>query len=232
MSPGKPLHTDQPRDAGMTLVEVLISMTLFAVLGSLLLGLGMITSRANDDVRGLASVGEEARLGMERITRELRQASAVAAVSLPVTANDPTRLTIMVDLDGNGCISTSAADPAQVEKITYTWKPSTDELLMEVDGYGSPLLATKVTDLDLDLDSSSWQYDADHDGTTTWEEIDASSIGNHNPVSFSGVELTNIDLIRLTITTTDGSHTLQYTTRVDLRNQHPNEEATTCSPTP
>lgn len=224
---------DRARDAGMTLIEVLVAMVLFGLFSSLLLGLALAVSRAGDDIRSRATVGEEARLGMERMTRELRQASAISAVTLPHAGSDETLLTAMVDLDGDGCIALSAPDPADVERITYTWNPDSDELLVQVSGFDSPLLATKVTEFDLELDSSSWRYDGAlggvPDGTTTWQEIDASAIGDHNQNNFTSVELANIDLIRLTITTADGGHELQYTTRVDLRNQRPNESPTPCA---
>ncbi len=220
------------RDAGVTLVEVLVAMTVFGVLGTLLLGLGLATSRANDDVRSVSNVGEEARLGMERIARELRQTSAVSAVSLPQHAGDPTSFTVWIDLDGNHCIATSGPDPVKVEQITYRWDPGTSQLTMTASGFDSPLLATRVTAFGLDLDSSSWQYDTGPngvpDGVTTWQEIDDSSIGDHNPTHFSSAELSNIDLIGLRVTTTDHGHAVNYTTRVDLRNQHANEVPTPC----
>ena len=100
---------------------------------------------------------------------------------------------------------------------------------MEVSGLDSPLLATKVTQFDLGLASSAWQYDADHDGITTSDEIDASSIGNGQPLDFTGTELSNIDLVRIAVTTTDGGHELHYATTVDLRNQQPNVEPTPCA---
>lgn len=215
-------------DAGFTLIEVLVGMMLFSLLGTLLIGIGISTSRSGDDVEARATVGEEARLGMERLTRELRQASAVAAVTLPQAPGDQTRLTVYVNLDGNGCIATSG--PAvSVEKITYTYDPGTDELMMQVSGLGSPLLATKVTEFGLELDSSAWEYDANHDGVTTSAELDASSIGNHQPLDFTSTELANIDLIKLAVTTTDGGHDLHYATSVDLRNQQPNQEPTPCA---
>lgn len=217
------------RDAGFTLIEVLVGMALFALLSTLLIGFGVATSRSGEDVQDRATVGEEARLGMERLTRELRQASAVSAVTLPQpNTQDPTKMTVYVNLDDNNCIATTGP-AASVEKITYTYDPRTDELMMQVSGLGSPLLATKVTEFRLELDSSAWQYDANHDGVTTSDEIDASSIGNGQPLDFTQTELANIDLVRLAVTTTQGGHELHYATTVDLRNQQPNQEPTPCA---
>ena len=220
-------------DAGATLVEILVAMTVFGVISTLLLGLGLATSRAHDDIRALGTVGEEARLGMERMTRELRQAEAVVAAELPETGAPTTSLTVWIDLDGDRCIRTTAPKDTDVEQITYRWSPDTRELTMTASGSDSPLLATTVTSFTLELDSSSWQYDTSGpngkpDGITTWQEIDASSIGDHNSAHFSQVEYRNIDMVGLTVTTEEDGHAVTYTTRVDLRNQHPNEVPKTC----
>jgi hypothetical protein len=158
---------------------------------------------------------------MERMTRELREAAKLADVVLPTGAgNGPTRFTLWADFDANGCINRGAASP---EEVTYTWDPSTRYLTLSavIGGvaHSERLLATKVSSFSLRLGSSSWQYDADGDGTTTWQEINASSIGDQNPTSFTSAELAHIDLVGLSITATDGSHDVDYSTDVDLRNQ-------------
>ena len=217
--------TERPRrpDAGFTLVELLVAMGLFGILASILLGLAISSSGVADDTRQLATVGDESRLGMERMTRELREAAKLADVVLPTGAgNGPTRFTLWADFDGNGCINPGAADP---EEVTYIWNPSTRYLTLSavIDGVANSkrLLATTVSSFSLRLSSSSWQYDADQNGTTTWQEIDASSIGDRNPGNFTSAELERIDLVGLSITATDGSHDVEFATDVDLRNQNP-----------
>lgn len=215
-----------PRDAGMTLIEVLVAMTIFGLLSSLLLGFALATSRASEDTKGVATVGEEARLGMERFTRELRQASAVTHVTPPGVDGHLNEFTVSI-YDGTDC-------PDVPDELTYTWDPATHRLLMKATGEDTPLLATKVTSFELALNSSSWQYDANGDGTTTWQELDASSIGDHVPGNFDSAELRHIDMVGIRITTTMGSHEVHYETNVDLRNQDPDgpdgEETLTCAP--
>ena len=82
MTKREPLETE-PRDAGVSLVEVLVGVGLFATLGVLLLGLALSTGKVTSDTRALANVSEESRLAMERMTRELRQSSGLTAVELP-----------------------------------------------------------------------------------------------------------------------------------------------------
>lgn len=209
-----------PRDAGITLVEVLVGMGLFAVVGSLLLGMGLSTSKVSEDTRTLANVGEESRLAMERMTRELRQASTITAVQLPPSST--TALTFFTDFNGNGIQDLNAADP---EVLTYRWNPATSRLTLTAnDASGTaitrPVLATNVSSFTLGLRSSKWQYDANADGATTWEELDAAAapIGNHNSIP-DGDELTNIDMVELSMTVLDGARAQTYTTKVDLRNR-------------
>jgi prepilin-type N-terminal cleavage/methylation domain-containing protein len=218
-----PTERPQRPEAGFTLIELLVAMGIFGILATILLGLAISSSGVADDTRQLATVGDESRLGMERMTRELREAARIADVVLPTsTGSGPTRFTLWADFDANGCINRAAPDP---EELTYTWDPSTRYLTLSAVIAGVPqterLLATKVSQFSLRLNSSSWQYDANQDGTTTWQEIDASSIGDRNQGNFTSAELEHIDLVGLSITATDGSHDVDYATDVDLRNQHP-----------
>jgi prepilin-type N-terminal cleavage/methylation domain-containing protein len=210
------------RDEGMTLVEVLVAMGLLGVLGTLLLGLSLSTSRVTEDTRALAGVNEESRLAMERLVRELRQASALTDARLP-PANTTTALTFWTDFDGNGVQDLNAADP---EVLTYRWNPATSRLTLTAnDASGTaitrPVLAANVTGFSLGLRSSKWEYDADGDGITTWEELDAagSPVGNANGVP-DGPELANIDLVSIRMTVAEAGHVQSYSTQVDLRNRN------------
>jgi prepilin-type N-terminal cleavage/methylation domain-containing protein len=219
MAPSRPVGA--AKDAGFSLVELLVAIGLFGVLGTLLLGLALSTGNVTENVRALSNINEESRLAMERLSRELRQASQVTAVSLPATPTDRTTLTFWTDFDGNGAQDLTAADP---EILTYGWDPENDRLSLTVnDVSGSsitrPLLATNVSRFTLDLRSSQWQLDADGNGRTTWAELDApASGGNGNGVP-DGAELLKLDLIGVSMTVLDGSRAQTYTTRVDLRNR-------------
>ena len=231
---GQATDNDEPTedaDCGFTLIELLVAMGLFAVLGSILLGLGISTSNIANQTRQLSTVGDESRLGMERMTRELRETAKIADVVLPDSSHpaDKTSFKLWADFNSNGCIDPAAADP---EELTYTYDPSTEYLTLTASIDGQPrterLLATKVSSFDLQLNSSAWQYDANNNGTTTWEEVNDSSIGDQNRASFTDTELEYIDLIGLSITTTDNSQNVDYTANVDLRNQNPDNQIGLC----
>ena len=222
-------HSDGPvaaRDAGVSLVEVLVGMGLFGLLGSILLGFAIGTSRVSEDTRSLAGVNDETRLAMERLTRELRQANDVLTLELPATATDATALTFWTDFDGDRVEDRSVVDP---EVLTYRWRPADQELTLTADDASGtavtrPMLAANVTAFTLDLYSSKWEHDGALDGTadgkTSWQEIDAA-IGDAD--SFPDPdELEYVDLIDVSMTVSDGSHLQTFDTQIHLRNRNQN----------
>jgi type II secretory pathway pseudopilin PulG len=211
------------RDSGMTLVEILVGIVLFALLGAVLLSVALATSRVTDNTRQLTNVNEESRLAMERLTRELRQATEVVAVTLPPA--DSTALSFWTDFNGNGIKDLNAADP---EVLTYRWDPATGKLTLtanDPDGTAvtRSLLSANVSDFEVGLRSSQWVYDTNNDGTTTWQELDAAGLptGDNDGVP-DGPEFEHIDLVEVSMTVLDGPHAQTYTTQVDLRNRNLN----------
>jgi type II secretory pathway pseudopilin PulG len=210
-----------PRDAGVSLVELLVGIGLFATLGTLLLGLALSTGKVTTDTRALANVSEESRLAMERMTRELRQSNGLTAVELPAASS--TALTFWTDFNGNEAPDLNAADP---EVITYRWDPTTRMLTLTAnDATGTavtrPVLAAQVSRFEVDLRSSKWQYDTDGLLGTSWQELDAAAppIGNQNGRP-DGQELAHLDLVQISMTVLDGARAQTYNTRVDLRNRN------------
>lgn len=213
-------------DDGTTLIEVLVAMGLFAVVGSLLLGLALSTRDVTQDVRANTGVDEEARTAMERMTRELRQATSIEDVHLATTSEDYVSVRFWTDFDGNGLRSSDAANP---EVMTYRWDRSTGKLSLSALGGGpsKPLLAANVTEFEIGLESSDWEYDqgsgvdseavaGERIDSVTWRELD-STIGNGNNLP-DGLELGHIDLVTVAMTVQDDSGTQTYGTQIDLRN--------------
>lgn len=212
-------HQERRTDAGFTMIELVVVMGLFTVLGAIVLGVGLSSARVADDVVSATDVTEEARLAIERVGRELRQASGIGSA----VVDDQKRVTsisLQVDFNGNGAIDVDAADP---EVLTYRWDAVSGLLTLtgnDVDGSAvtRPVLAGGVESVDISLRSSQWIYDSDGDGTTTWQELDASSIGNGN-VRPDGGETALVDLVRFTLTVRDGDVRRTFTTQADMRNR-------------
>lgn len=212
-----------PDDDGFTLVEVLVAMVLFGVLSTVLLGFAISTARVTEGIRARADVTEESRLAVERMSRELRQASSIDRVEIRgVAGSTTTALTLWVDFDGDGLRDPAATDP---EVLTYRWEPDTGRLTLSADDHDGvavtrPVLAEVVTRFDLRLRSSRFEADADGDGTTTWQELDASTAagGNRNDRP-DDRELERVDLISVSMTVSDAGASRDFTLQADLRNQ-------------
>ena len=221
------------RDQGFTLVEVLVAMGLFLMLMSMIMLMVTSASRATQDTRQFTNINEQARLAVERLTRELRQAKEVQAVSLPSTPNGDVTLTFGVDFNGNGVIDNVAADP---EVLTYRYDSHNQRLTLTAnDASGTavtrPILSEEVSAFTIQLRSSLWQYDGclstdsagvptgPKDGITDWTELDTiCGGGNNNGVLDSG-EINRIDLVALTLSVLEGPHRQTYQTQVTLRNR-------------
>ena len=212
----------EPRDRGVSLVEVLVAMGLFGVLSTVLIGFALGTSKVTEDTRKLSGVNEESRLAMERFTRELRQANTVLTLQLPGMGDGSTALTFWTDFNGNGTKDLSVTDP---EVLTYRWDPTTHRLTLTADDADGtevtrPVLASNVSAFDVALYSSLWEHDANSNGMTTWQELD-TAVGNGDGVPDT-IELDLVDLVTISMTVLDGPHKQTYRTEVDLRNRNQN----------
>lgn len=214
------------RDAGFTIVEMLVSMVLFAVLGSVLLGFVLGTSDVVDDVRADSNVTGEARVAVERMARELRQAEEVRDVT--IVDGQIRSFTLEIDFDGeagsfvspatSGSPSPSAVPANDSEVLTYSWRPDEGTLTMSDGGTTADILTGGVVSVLFDLRSSAWIHDKDHDGTTTWDEIDqpADTPGHQH---LDTDELALIDLVSIEIVVEDGDTTRRFVVQADMRNR-------------
>ncbi len=212
---------DEDLQAGFTMIELLVAMALIGVLMGIITTTVTGSKRSADTVRQVNNLNEEARLALNRISRELRQAKEVQSVS---GSDGAAGLTFWVDFNGNGTVDASASDP---EELTYRWDGS--RILLSAADTASttvtqPILSGEVSAFRLDYRSSQYEYDCDGDGVTTWQELDDSScgpvgntVGNGNGVLDDG-ELVHVDSVVLTFSVLEGSRQQDYRTQIDLRN--------------
>jgi type II secretory pathway pseudopilin PulG len=211
------------RDAGLTVVEVMIGLVLASILGAIVMSSALGAQRTTENAKTNSDLMGDVRLAMERLVRELRQAGTILDVTLPATTSDPTAITFWADFDNDGARDLDAADP---EVLTYRYTPATAQLTLTVDdatgnAVTTPILADDVTAFVFDLRSSLWQYDRNADGVVGWAELDAtpSPIGNQNGVP-DGAELGLIDSVGVTVSVRRGTRNQTYKTHVDFRNRH------------
>ncbi|MGI8699191.1 MAG: PulJ/GspJ family protein [Mycobacteriales bacterium] len=214
-------------DAGYTLVELLVAMVIMGMLGTAILA-AVVTSASSARVTKTATdLNGEARLMLNRLARELREAQRIEAVSAPDGASS---LTFDVDFNGDGTIeSNNTADP---EILTYCYDAPTRNVYLATNGAtcsastALPVLSGRVTSFTLQYRSSRYAYDANADGLTTWQELDngtacggsgtANGVGNRDCVL--NVELEAVDSVRVLITVAGDGQSQFYRTQVDLRN--------------
>ncbi len=204
----------------MTLIEMLVAMGVFALLGTLLLGFAISTGAVRTKVEASADLTSDARLSLERMSRELRQAREIDAVQFQAASATTTAITFWTDFNGNGLRDTAATDP---EVLTYRWDPTTQQLTLTAnDASGTavtrPVLAGRVTTFELQLNSSLWQYDLNGNGTD-WTELDAAGgvVGNKNAKP-DNPELKHIDLVSVRLVVSSGGSAQTFLMKSDLRN--------------
>ena len=201
----------EQRDAGFSLIEVLVGMMLIGVLGGVLGTMLISTGRSVDRARSQVDITEEARLALNRMSRELRQAQRIVAVY--PAGSGTSGLTIEVDFSGDGVIQPLAADP---EQLTYCFRG--DQVLLSpgtVDcgaATGLPIVTAKVSSFSLEYFSS---YQANGVAKQTWQQLDAA--GNNN--GLDGAELARVDAVKVSIQVRSGAQTERFQTTVDLRNR-------------
>lgn len=238
-------HLRSGGDQGLTLVEMLIVLVMLGLLGSLFTAIVTSSQRSAKNTQQQTDINEEARLAINRMARELRQATGITAVQNPdgssFSSTAVTSLTFTADFDGDGCINGVAPTPSPTpaptclaassstpEQLSYCYDPAAQRLML-IPGpiVGStcnqtgalPILAANVTSLKFSYRSNDYLYDTSGDGITTWQELDAADppVGDYDNNINTG-ELPRIDSVVIDVALLEGSHRQTYQTQVDLRN--------------
>ncbi len=223
-------------DEGVTLIELLVGMVLSSIVASIAFTTVMAAQRAATSSRLVNDLNEEARVVMNRMSRELREAKRVTAVVNPMgpsgTLNGTGDVSVSfeVDFNGNGVIEPGAADP---EVLEYEYDRAGQRLLLKTTSASLPVLAANVSDFKVDFTTRRYQYDGTlytggagcsvvnqpKDGIVHWYEVDkypAGADGNCN--GSLDKELAVVDSIRIELKVLYGPKQQVYLTTVDLRN--------------
>jgi prepilin-type N-terminal cleavage/methylation domain-containing protein len=235
-------------DAGFTLVEMLVAVLVLSMLGTIFMTTVLGAQSSARTTATEQDLNEEARLALNRMARELRQATAVQTVLNPdgaaYSSSATTAVTFTADFNGDGCIDGTAPTPTPTpaptcvaytasnpETLTYCWDPSaTVRQLYLIPGTLSgqtcqvagalPILAGQVSSFKLSYRSNQYLYDASGDGITTWTELDQAGppVGNQDD-ALAAPELPNVDSVVIDLrVSANGKHPQSYATQVDLRN--------------
>lgn len=228
-------------DAGVSLVEMLVGIILISVVSGI--SLTMLTSSQRSAQGTLAEhqAIEEARLGLNRISRELRQASALRyalnADGPGRSESDVTMISFEADFDNDGCIAgavgCAAVDPADPESLTYCHQPpsgGTEGRLYiipqlvtsptsDCSSLGVPILAGRVDRFQLEYRSNFYRYDlSPTNGVTSWTELDSAPLPTGNSNGVLDAELLSVNSLVVDLTLDAGSDRT-YRTHIALRNK-------------
>jgi prepilin-type N-terminal cleavage/methylation domain-containing protein len=210
------------REDGFTLIEVLVSMTVFAAISSAIFGVMVSTTRGSETARRVAGVSEQARLGLNRMVRDTREGTVVDSVTADLNTFE-----VHVDFDGNNMITPLPATNAlgDVEELTYSYQPATKTLRLngEVlvtgvecarDGGGSCIPP-------FSFGSNRLEFDTNKDGVTSWQELDQApatyGVGNNDGAL--NWELPLISNVSFALRVKDGATQRDFHAEAQLRNQ-------------
>lgn len=221
-------------EAGYSLIEMLVAMSVFAVLSTSLYLVLFQTTRGATKARDIAKISQKARIGFTRLVRDTRQGSVI-------TSGDDNSYTVEVDFDGDGAIDASGANPqGDYEVLTYRFQESDGTVRISTDpSVAGEVLMRGVDCLRrsngncypaFDYGSGHLEYDWNSDGVTTWQELDTASthgvvgVGNNNTVLDEG-ELPYISDVSISLrlkgdtNTTFASGSTDFASVAQLRNQ-------------
>lgn len=233
------------RSEGFTLVEMMVAMSLMVVLMLVTIQVVATTGSAVRLTTDQVGQNEEARQAINRMARDLRQATSIVTAVNPdgpgYVSSGIVAIRARADFDGDGCIGGTGGasclpyNASNPEDVTYCFQPNTRQLYV-IDNQaplvtpisststtcsgGQPLLAGNVQTFVVEYRSNAYRYDTSPtDGVTTWRELDAAGAPVGNANGTLDMELTNIDSVVLNVTTKLGSKSQQYRTQVSLRNR-------------
>lgn len=123
---------------GMTLVEMIVALAIFAVVSTVVIGFLTGSRQTYNTTSDRAIAQQSLRATFSLMTREIRSAGCdPAEVGIEgLTVADDLTLRCRMDLDGDG--STLGTGPD--EDITYTYMPALGELHRTTGGFTQPIL--------------------------------------------------------------------------------------------
>jgi prepilin-type N-terminal cleavage/methylation domain-containing protein len=164
-------------ESGMTLIEILVSLSLFAVVTVGFYQVLFSGATGADTAKSVTRISEEARLGFNRIVRDTREASALSGPS-------STSYNVKIDFNSDGLFENPNVT-GDYENLTFTYSATDREIRLN----GETLIAG-VEPIGsrpvFDYGSNLLEYDWNRNGVTEWQEIDAapshgvSGVGNNN----------------------------------------------------
>jgi len=221
------------RQDGFTIIEMMVVMLLLSILVGVFYTFLFGAERAANDGRSWLELNENARLTIERMSRELREADTLIAVCCFSSGNvsgDPT-IDFQSDFDSSGSYNVTGTyepDITPDEVIRYQYSSGTRQLMISTNQTVTPTaLADNIIQFKVGYFGSDPKYDtgcgalsvsgcAAADGIITWQEIDQAAIGNKNGRPEGELDFITSVVVEMTVGLRAQRHS--YRTGIELRN--------------
>lgn len=168
------MRTTVRDEGGFTLVELLVGITILSLILVSAYSVMFSGVRGANNVESVVNVSGEARLGLNRMVRDTREARSLV---LPI---DEDEFSIAVDFDRD------SDTPDTIETFAYEVEDGVGVITISVDGGDpevlvsgvSPAVAADGSEIDLFTYSSNYlEFDSDGNGIATWQEVDDAPAG-------------------------------------------------------
>lgn len=226
-------------EGGYSLLEMLVSMAIFSVVGIGFMAVMLSVARSTDATTDSVRVSDQARLGLNRLVRDTREAGWISLSSASPTGPHDA-FTVKIDYNSDGAFANPATGTAQssYEIVTYTYDDANNRITVTAPGVGTETLVTGVdcvrhpntnvcvSDV-FSFTSNRLEYDWNGDGVTELQELDKaacppqslSTLDSSCNNSLVDAELANITSVNLAVSLTAGKRTSDYFAEAQLRNR-------------
>jgi prepilin-type N-terminal cleavage/methylation domain-containing protein len=221
-------------ESGYSLIEVIVSLFIFSIVSIGFTSVMMSGARSTDTTRRNVRLSEEARLGLNRIVRDVREAGWIALPGNDAAATY-TSFTVKTDYNGNGVYANSAGAAtaeSNYEIVTYAYDATSKTVTVTAEGFPTETLIKGVEPVGstpvFSFTSNRLEFDWSGDGVTTMTEVSqyACPAGGSNLTLDSACNTTLTDkelayLTNFTLTADVNSDrtSSQYVAEAQLRNR-------------
>lgn len=204
---------------GFTLIEILVAIGVLAAVSAGAYQLLFAGQRSSNTTRDVVTISEEARLGLNRMLRDTREASSIDNATA-------TSYTVVLDFDNDQFPGENPNQAGDYEKVTFSIVG--DEIRISAALATSTITETLIDGIQclnpgsgcapvFEYTSSALTYDSNGDGETSMAELAAARAAGATTISSDLDE--EIDVVDYDFRVSSGDSISDFHTQVSLRNK-------------
>lgn len=178
------MTTAAKRESGFTIVELLVGIFILSTVSLGFYQVMLASTRGSETARSVVRISEEARLGLNRMVRDTREADFIAAEPQPTATSFTVKINFNGDKTADGTdIYQNPNAQGDYEILTFSYDATAKTI-----GLNGEVLMRGVEQVDgkdvFSYSSNFLEYDSNGDGVTSWQELDVAPgvVGNGNGV--------------------------------------------------